>query len=230
VDLLLSLQNADGGWATYERQRGGQWLERLNPSQVFGRIMVDYSYVECTSACLHGLDRAREHLAPRQRAPVARAIHRGDAFLRREQRRDGSFEGSWAVCFTYGTWFGVRGLRAAGADPLDPAVDRACAFLLAHQREDGGWGEHYRSCLERRYVEHAESQVVNTAWALLGLGLGGRGLEPSALRGAAYLCGQQADDGGWPKQSLSGIFNRTALIDYDNYRRYFPIWALGRYA
>ena len=230
VDLLLSLQNADGGWATYERQRGAQWLERLNPSQVFGRIMVDYSYVECTGACLHALDTARDDLAPRQRRPVADAIRRGEAFLRRAQRRDGSFEGSWAVCFTYGTWFGVRGLRAAGAEAFDPAIGCACAFLLAHQREDGGWGEDYRSCLERRYLEHAESQVVHTAWALLGLGLGGCGLEPDALRGADYLCQQQAADGSWPKQSLSGIFNRTALIDYDNYRRYFPIWALARYA
>ena len=43
VRLILSWQNDDGGWATYERQRGPAWLERLNPSQIFGEIMVDYS-------------------------------------------------------------------------------------------------------------------------------------------------------------------------------------------
>ena len=31
VKLMLSWQNDDGGWATYERQRGGAWLEALQP-------------------------------------------------------------------------------------------------------------------------------------------------------------------------------------------------------
>ncbi|RME27250.1 MAG: squalene--hopene cyclase, partial [Deltaproteobacteria bacterium] len=44
VELILGWQNADGGWATYEKRRGGGWLELLNPSDVFGDIMVDYSY------------------------------------------------------------------------------------------------------------------------------------------------------------------------------------------
>ena len=44
VDLILSFQNNDGGWATYENTRGPAWLEVLNPSGVFGDIMVDYSY------------------------------------------------------------------------------------------------------------------------------------------------------------------------------------------
>lgn len=41
------------------------------------------------------------------------------------QRRDGSWYGSWACCFTYGTWFGVEGLVAAG-EPLSRgmATDR----------------------------------------------------------------------------------------------------------
>ena len=29
---------------------------------------------------------------------------------------------------------------------------------------------------------------------------------------------------------MTGIFNRTSCINYENYRRYFPIWALGAYA
>jgi squalene/oxidosqualene cyclase-like protein len=229
VELLLAWQNADGGWPTYELQRGGAWLERLNPSQLFARIMVDYSYVECTAACLHALAAARQRLPARLHEGIAEAVRRGEAFLRRAQTADGGFEGSWAVCFTYGTWFGVRGLRAAGAAPADPAIQRACRFLLGHQRADGAWGEHFQSCLDRRYVQHREGQVVNTAWALLALQLAGRAEEPGALSAASFLVEQQQDDGGWPKQSLTGVFNRTTLIDYDNYRRYFPIWALARY-
>lgn len=35
---MLSMQNADGGFATYEDKRGGITLELLNPSEVFGQF------------------------------------------------------------------------------------------------------------------------------------------------------------------------------------------------
>jgi cycloartenol synthase len=34
VNVILSYQNEDGGWATYENRRGGAWFEILNPSEV----------------------------------------------------------------------------------------------------------------------------------------------------------------------------------------------------
>jgi lanosterol synthase len=36
VDVMLSMQNADGAFASYELIRGPLWLERLNPAEVFG--------------------------------------------------------------------------------------------------------------------------------------------------------------------------------------------------
>ena len=36
VDVLLSLQNSNGGFASYELIRGPQWLEALNAAEVFG--------------------------------------------------------------------------------------------------------------------------------------------------------------------------------------------------
>ena len=52
----------------------------------------------------------------------------------------------------------------------------------------------------------------------------------SARRAARYLVEQQQPDGEWPRQTMVGVFNKTALIHYDNYRRYFPVWALAEYA
>jgi squalene/oxidosqualene cyclase-like protein len=229
VRLILSWQNDDGGWATYERKRGGDWLEHLNPSQVFDRIMVDYSYVECTSACLQALAQAKERFSGEFDDTIDRATQRGVQFLRKEQRPDGSFEGSWGVCFTYGTWFGVSGLVAAGVSTNDEAIQRACAFLLAHQRPDGGWGEHFTSCSSRRYVDHPESQVVMTSWALLAL-LRGRSKERGAMRRAVrFLTEAQAPDGAWLREAVAGVFNRTCMINYDNYRHYFPVWAMGEW-
>jgi cycloartenol synthase len=42
TDVILSYQNPDGGWATYENTRSFHWLEILNPAETFGDIIVDY--------------------------------------------------------------------------------------------------------------------------------------------------------------------------------------------
>jgi squalene/oxidosqualene cyclase-like protein len=227
VELILSWQNDDGGWATYERRRGGTWLELLNPSQVFGDIMVDYSYVECTSACLQALARAKARFGSGRR--LERALARGARFLRRRQRPDGGFEGSWGVCFTYGTWFGVSGLLASGAPPHDSSIRRACAFLLGKQRPDGGWGEHGDSCRERRYVQASEGTVVQTAWALSTLVRARHPQHGARRKAVRFLCRRQMANGGWPVEPLVGVFNRTCLINYDNYRHYFPLWSLAEW-
>jgi squalene/oxidosqualene cyclase-like protein len=238
VRLILSWQNDDGGWATYERQRAGAWMEALNPSEVFGDIMVDYSYVECTSACVQALAAALAsplRLTKADLEQAKRAIGRGVAFLRKVQVPDGSFEGSWGVCFSYGTWFGVTGLLAGGVSKDDPAITRACSFLLARQRPDGSWGEDGDSCRERRWVEADGGRVVQTSWALMTLLRAGTspGRTDAVHRAAAFLVERQTkegpDMGGWPKEPLVGVFNRTCLIDYDNYRQYFPLWALSEY-
>ena len=73
-----------------------------------------------------------------------------EAFIRSIQRPDGSWYGSWAVCFTYGIWFGVAALVACGHTyKSDPAVRSACHFLLDRQRIDGGWGESYLSSQDK---------------------------------------------------------------------------------
>lgn len=40
VDTLLTMQNPDGGFASYELVRGPSWLELLNPAEVFGEFNV----------------------------------------------------------------------------------------------------------------------------------------------------------------------------------------------
>ncbi len=227
VRLLLSWQNDDGGWATYEKQRGGEWLERLNPSQVFGEIMVDYSYVECTSAVVQALLDARRRFPGELDAE--RAIRRGVEFIQSKQRADGSYEGSWAVCFTYGTWFAVSALRRAGVPATHPSVAKAVEFLLGKQRKDGSWGEHGDSCRDRRYLD-TDGTVVQTSWALLTLVRAGCKDSEAMARAAQWLVSKQSADGGYAKEPLVGVFNKTCLIDYDNYRFYFPLWALAEWS
>lgn len=55
IDLLLTMQNPGGGYASYETINGSSLLELLNPAEVFGRIMVEYAYPECTTSVVTGL-------------------------------------------------------------------------------------------------------------------------------------------------------------------------------
>ncbi|KAJ1535405.1 Lanosterol synthase (Oxidosqualene--lanosterol cyclase), partial [Cladochytrium tenue] len=62
VDVMLTMQNADdGGFGSYELRRGPFWLEWLNPAEVFGRIMVEYSYPECTTSVVLALTHFKHH-------------------------------------------------------------------------------------------------------------------------------------------------------------------------
>ena len=229
IRFMLRGQNRDGGFGSYEAQRSVVDLEWLNPAEMFGDSMTEHSYVECTASCLAALAACREHFPHITNPAVMSVMSQADAWLRRTQTSDGSWRGVWGVQFIYGTFFGIRGLLAAGARPSDPALRLACRWLLDRQRRDGGWGEHHSGCLTGRYVAHEESQVIQTAWALMALLEAGDSNWTAISRGARFLLDMQEADGTWPKQDMAGIFFRTALLDYVLYRQYFPLHALGLY-
>eukprot|EP00190_Bangiopsis_sp_CCMP1999_P005493 CAMPEP_0198733352 /NCGR_PEP_ID=MMETSP1475-20131203/45031_1 /TAXON_ID= ORGANISM="Unidentified sp., Strain CCMP1999" /NCGR_SAMPLE_ID=MMETSP1475 /ASSEMBLY_ACC=CAM_ASM_001111 /LENGTH=733 /DNA_ID=CAMNT_0044496637 /DNA_START=86 /DNA_END=2286 /DNA_ORIENTATION=+ len=230
VNVSLSFQNPTGGWATYELRRGGAWLELLNPSEVFSDIMVDYDYVECTSSSVQALSAFRKKFPDHRRQEVDRAIKRGADRIIELQRPDGSWYGSWGVCFTYGCWFGVAGLVSVGLTvDSSPELAKACEYLLSKQRDDGGLGESYLSCVDCEWRDSEHSQIVNTAWALLSLCLAGYHDQSPMEKMAQFLMRSQQGNGDWPQQLISGVFNKTCMITYANYRCIFPIWALGSY-
>ncbi|XP_023396782.1 lanosterol synthase isoform X3 [Loxodonta africana] len=233
MNKLLNMRNPDGGFSTYETKRGGRLLELLNPSEVFGDIMIDYTYVECTSAVMQALKHFHEQFPDHRVAEVRETLEQGLEFCRRTQRADGSWEGSWGVCFTYGTWFGLEAFACMGHIYQDGAacveITRACDFLLSRQMEDGGWGEDFESCEQRRYVQSAGSQIHCTCWALMGL-MAVRHPDVKALeRGVRCLLGKQLPNGDWPQENTSGVFNKSCAITYTSYRNVFPIWTLGRF-
>ena len=230
--FILSRQNEDGGFGTYERRRGGPLLEGINNTEMYGNCMTERSYIECTassvSALAHLRDAAPAELTLDDRARIGRAIERGVQLLRDVQRPDGGYPGFWGVNFTYAIWHVTKALRAVGAPPSDPTLQRAAAWLTAHQRKDGGWGEHYTGCLEDRYVEHPESQPVMTAWALLALLDIVGPKAPAVERGLAWLRERQRADGSWKATAVNGVFFGSAMLDYRYYKAYFPAWALAR--
>ena len=230
IDFLLSTQNNDGGWASYELQRSSSLIECLNPAEVFKGIMVDYSYTECTSASIQALIkfRLKKQFLNYRNKQIDLAIQRGIEFIKRNQKSDGSWYGSWAICFTYGTWFAIEALTAVGESNQSPPIQKAVQFLLSKQNSDGGWGESYLSCVHKKYIEHEHSQVVNTSWALLSL-MAAKADEKSIEKGIQFLLKKQKSNGDWSQESINGVFNGNCMISYTNYRNIFPIWALGRF-
>jgi squalene/oxidosqualene cyclase-like protein len=226
VRFLLARQNADGGFGTYEPTRGPQWLEALNPSEMFRDCMIEHSYVECTASCVEALAIVRRDYPHLLADTISQALANGVAFLRRSQRPDGTFPAAWGICFTYSIFHVTKALIAAGVDRRDPALVRAGDWLKSVQRADGGWGEHFSSCLTGKYVAHERAQAVMTSWALVAL----QEIDPqcdAVRRGLRALESLQQPDSSWAREAVNGVFFGTAMLDYVLYRAYFPAWALA---
>ncbi|KAI8921367.1 terpenoid cyclases/protein prenyltransferase alpha-alpha toroid [Powellomyces hirtus] len=230
VDVMLRMQNKDGGFATYELTRGPTLLEKINPAEVFGDIMLEYSYPECTTAVLLSLKAFRKRQPNYRSDEIDTAFKHGLRYIKKAQRPDGSWFGSWAICFIYATWFGIEGLSAVGETYENSGtVRKACEFLVSKQQADGGWGEDYKSCETGVFHHHAQSQVVQTAWAILALLAAQYPDKNLIARGIKLIMSRQQPDGRWNQEGIEGVFNRNALIAYPNYKFIFPIWALGRW-
>ncbi|RVX66222.1 hypothetical protein B0A52_10149 [Exophiala mesophila] len=232
VDVLLTMQNKHtGGFASYERQRGSERMELLNAAEVFGRIMVEYDYPECTTAVVTVLSLFQKHY-PEYRAQEIKDIKQTACeYIRRAQRPDGSWYGSWGVCFTYAAMFALESLSSVGETYETSArVRKACDFLLSHTMPDGGWGESYRASELKVWVDHERSQVVATSWACIALMYAGYpDKEPIRRALTNVLLARQQSDGQWLQEAIEGVFNCSCMITYPNYKFIFPIKALGMY-
>lgn len=233
IDVLLTLQNVGsykfGSFSTYEQIKATPMLELINPAEVFGNIMVEYPYVECTDSSVLGLAYFNKYSTYRK-DDIKLTIKRATDYIIDAQDVDGSWYGCWGVCFTYAGMFALESLHEINLNYENSEVVRkGCDFLVKRQLEDGGWGESMKSSETHTYVTTLESLVVQTAWVVIGLILADYPEKDVIRRGIDLIIKRQLGTGEWKFESVEGVFNHSCSIEYPNYKFLFPIKALGLY-
>ncbi|KAK3325993.1 terpenoid cyclases/protein prenyltransferase alpha-alpha toroid [Apodospora peruviana] len=232
IDTLLTYQSPSGGCSSYEPPRAGTWMEMLNAAEVFGNIMVEYDYPECTTAVVTALSLFSKHWPDYRSEDIRRFKARAVAWIKTAQKPHGGWYGSWGICFTYACMFALESLSSINEyyDNSD-YPRRGCDFLISKQREDGGWSESYKACETGEYIEHPTgSQVVMTSWALIALMKAKYPHIEPLKKGIKLIMDRQQPNGEWLQEAIEGVFNKSCMISYPNYKFEFTIKALGLFA
>ncbi len=246
VRWLMAMQSRNGGWGSFDRDNDSRILTRI-PFCDFGEVL-DPPSVDVTAHVL-------EAFGTLGMTGAHPAMRRAIAFVCDEQEPDGSWFGRWGVNYIYGTAAVLCGLSAVGFAPQSPAVCKARRWILAHQNADGGWGESCESYMDSRARGRGPSTFSQTGWALMALLAAGEPpRSPAAQSGTAFLCAAQRQ-GTWDEPWYTGTgfpgysagarvdltaggleqrlqqgseLSRGFMINYNLYRHYFPLAALGR--
>lgn len=213
VDTLLTMQNPTGGFTEYEITRGSKYIEYLNAAEVFGGIMIGYDYPECTTASVTALSFFSNFFPDYRADEIKAAKERAVEYIKRVQRPDGSWYGSWGICFTYAAMFALESLASIGETYANSEkVRRGCHFLLEKQMEDGGWGESYLSCERKVYTHHEKSQVVQTAWSCLALMEAEYPHKEPLHKAMKLMMSRQQPNGEWLQEAIEGVFNQSWCV------------------
>jgi len=218
---VVAMRSKNGAWGAFDKDNTCDLVYKL-PFSDFGALL-DPPSEDVTAHVL-------EMLAHVDVPGRTRLIRSAVAYLRHTQRPDGSWFGRWGVNYIYGTWCvmtALAALRDAQGYAVQDMIDRGAAWLLAHQNDDGGWGESCYSYEDASFAGVGESTASQTAWALLALQAAGLGAHAACGRGRGYL--RQTQVGGtWDERYFTGTgFPKDFYINYHLYRHVFPLMALA---
>ena|ERR1700722_11615905 len=88
-----------------------------------------------------------------------------------------------------------------------------------------------QSCEQGIYIEHPTgSQVVQTAWVCIGLLEAQYPHREPIEKALRLIMSRQQPNGEWLQEAVEGVFNKSCMIFYPNYKFIFPFKALGMFA
>lgn len=221
VKWLLAMQNADGGWAAFDKTTDRPLLEKIPFAD--HNAMQDPSCPDITGRVLEGIG----HCGQRVGTP---AIDAAVKFVMRQQDADGSWWGRWGVNYVYGTWQVLTGLKAVGEDMTQPWIRKAVDWLLSVQKLDGSFGETCASYDDPKLKSKGESTASQTAWGAMGLMAVLGAAHPAVAKAVGWLVQTQTAEGSWEEEPFTGTgFPKVFYLKYHLYRHYFPLTALARF-
>ena len=233
IDWLLAMQNWDGGWGTWDRQAG---LLGIFVTMVMKRLVSPFvlneSIVDHTTRVLMTL--GRFGYTEGNSASAQRAVR----WLKAQRLEDGSWAGTWFVNYVYQTAFALGGLSQVKAEMSDAFIQESLDYILAKQRDDGGWGESTWSFHFGGYIPLGYSSPSQTAMILMGLihFLDGRdyayvhSLRAPIANAINFLLASQGGDGLWRDPTYAGVvFPQIQFARYPIFHEAITLWVLGKY-
>jgi len=246
LQWMIGMQSDNGGWGAFDRDNDLALVAAV-PFCDFGEAL-DPPSADVTAHVVEALG----VLGRDRRDPfVSRALD----YLYSEQEHSGSWFGRWGVNHIYGTAAVLPALEAVGEDMNAAPVKRGLAWVASVQNPDGGWGETCASYMDSSLIGQGVSTASQTGWALMALLTAPDDeYEDAIARGVQFLLETQ-QDGTWDEPYYTGTgfpgygvgartdidqpglderlgqgreLQRGFMINYNLYRHYFPLMALGR--
>jgi len=231
---VLTIQNPDGGFGTWER----------DPAPLLSKLMAPILKGRRMDLAISGAEQsARITLALslfKDRSPEFNAAyHRAMKWLLKQQGPDGSYKGIWMVNYLFCTATALTTFGTNGNDPaVHAGIERAIQFILKHQQADGGFSESPLSYNQEKVVYLPESSPAITGLVVsqLLMFLKEEGnqhwnvLQPSIDKAVAYLVRTQKEDGVWHDPAWTGVtFPKLEYLIYPYIQEIQPLQAVGLY-
>lgn len=217
------MQSRNGGFAAFDADNMHYILNEI-PFADHGALL-DPPTSDVTARCM-------TFLSHHDNDAYKKTLEEALSYLQKEQEEYGAWFGRWGTNFIYGTWSVLMAFEKLGISQQHPAIVKAVKWLKSVQRSDGGWGETNDS-YEKDVLAGVASRstTYQTAWALLALMAVGEVESEAVRKGIEYLLRKQSVEGLWndPEFTAPG-FPRVFYLKYHGYDKYFPLWALSRYA
>jgi squalene-hopene/tetraprenyl-beta-curcumene cyclase len=231
LEWLLGMQSKEGGFAAFSIDQNFDYLNLipfadhgalLDPptEDVTGRVLSFFGEVRRRSFCA---DKKNQEKAKKQ---LDKSIEKAIDYLKKTQKKDGSWWGRWGTNFLYGTFSALTGLAHVDQDMSEDWIQKGLAALLNRQNPDGGWGETCDSYNSGEYLS-AKSSLFHTSIVLIALIYCGKVTSKEVERGIEFLLSRKEN---WKDTHFNAPgFPRVFYLKYHGYETLFPLWALGLY-